>query len=509
MSKQLISKAFIEEMCAIIRNLYLESSVPWVIGYSGGKDSTATLQLVWLALRDLPAESRNHKPVHVISTDTLVEQPIVAAWVNKSLETMQAAAEQQGMPIIPHRLIPKTRDTYWVKLIGQGYPAPRQQFRWCTFRLKIEPSNTFILDTIRTYGETVLVLGTRKGESVSRGINMRKQEETRVRKWLSKNKSLANSWIFSPIEDWSTQDVWTFLMQYPNPWGLSNKDLLTMYRGATADTECPLVLDESTPSCGNSRFGCWVCTLVSSDKSMEAMIQNDDEKEWMLPLLELRNEIASLNEQGRIDDFHRRDFRRMDGSIKINPRTASTINGPYTKEWRERWLRRLLTIEKQIQDTGPEHVANLKLITDDELREIRRIWLLEKHSFDDKLPEIYEETTGVAYPFQDEFDSVPFGKAEWQLLEEVAGGNKIYHELLTSLIDVEQRSKSKTTKKGLITELEAVIKRCYFENQEDAIGFEFKRKDIRLENKIPTSYLTQLEDDEVIEIDDYSDSHSI
>src|ERR1700682_1863918 len=80
-----------------IRELYQCDAVPWVVGYSGGKDSTAALQLVWLALRDLPPEQRT-KPVHVISTDTLVEQPLVSAWVDASLSRMTAAAREQNMP---------------------------------------------------------------------------------------------------------------------------------------------------------------------------------------------------------------------------------------------------------------------------------------------------------------------------------------------------------------------------------------------------------------------------
>jgi hypothetical protein len=60
-----------------IRELYTADEVPWIIGYSGGKDSTAVLQLVWSAIEALPPE-RRHKPIHVISTDTMVENPVVS-----------------------------------------------------------------------------------------------------------------------------------------------------------------------------------------------------------------------------------------------------------------------------------------------------------------------------------------------------------------------------------------------------------------------------------------------
>ena len=221
-----------------IITLYKEDEIPWVIGYSGGKDSTATLQLIWLALERLPDAQRT-KPVYVISTDTLVENPIVALWVSKSLEKLSSEAAMRGIPITAHRLTPSTNNTFWVNLIGRGYPAPRPKFRWCTERLKIMPSTQFISSVVQKHGEAILVLGTRKAESVARAKVMDRFEEKRVRDRLSPNGSLPNSFVYTPIESWSNDDVWTFLMQVPNPWGYKNKDLLTMYQGATAGGECP------------------------------------------------------------------------------------------------------------------------------------------------------------------------------------------------------------------------------------------------------------------------------
>ena len=236
-----------------VQELYLEDDVPWVVGYSGGKDSTATLQLVWLAIAELD-DSQRKKPVHVISTDTLVENPIVAAWVTHSLDKINEAAEAAFLPFVAHRLTPEVEDTFWVNLIGKGYPAPRHKFRWCTERLKIKPSNRFIRNVVRRNGEAILVLGTRKAESAKRASTMKKLEEHRVRDRLSPNANLPGCLVLSPIEDWSNDDVWLFLMQVDNPWGYRNKDLLTMYQGASEDGECPLVVDTSTPSCGDSRF---------------------------------------------------------------------------------------------------------------------------------------------------------------------------------------------------------------------------------------------------------------
>ena len=121
---------------------------------------------------------------------------------------------------------------------------------------------------------------------------MAKHEARRFRERLEPNASLPNSLVYTPIEDWNNDDVWLYLMQVKNPWGHNNKSLLGMYQGASEGGECPLVVDTSTPSCGTSRFGCWVCTVVDKDRSMEAMIKNDEEKVWMTPLLELRNELG-------------------------------------------------------------------------------------------------------------------------------------------------------------------------------------------------------------------------
>ena len=377
-----INKDTINGLMETIRNLYLCDDIPWVIGYSGGKDSTATLQLVWLALSELPREQVK-KQVHIINTDTMVESPVISKWVQKSLKTMEEAANEQGLPFVTHRLTPAMDNTFWVNFIGRGYPFPRKKLRWCTDRLKIQPVNTFVKDKIAEHGEIIMVIGTRKAESARRAKTMAYYEKKRVRELLSPNQAMVNELVFSPLEDWNDNDVWVFLMQYKNPWGYSNKELLTLYKGATADNECPMMVEKGLPSCGKSRFGCWVCTMVAQDKSMEAMISNDEEKAWMTPLLEFRNKFG--NEEL---DRDRRSFRKMAGYLQGSYKQLH--HGPYKKEVREEWLRDLLTIQKDINENGPEEFSDLELITMPELRNIRRIWVIEKHEFTDTLPTIYQ-----------------------------------------------------------------------------------------------------------------------
>ncbi len=462
-----------------IRELYLADEVPWVIGYSGGKDSTVIVQMIWNAIAELPLEKRT-KDVHVISTDTLVENPVVALWVSKSLEKMGKASAKQQMPIIPHRLTPKVTDTFWVNLIGKGYPAPRNKFRWCTERLKISPSHNFICDMVRNNGEAILVLGTRKAESSARAHNMLEREKRAIRDRLTPNSSLINSLVYTPIESWSNDDVWTYLMRMSNPWGNRNKDLLTMYRGATADGECPLVVDSNTPSCGKSRFGCWVCTLVEEDKSMAAMIQNDEEKEWMLPLLEFRNEFEFRSPKGRKLERSRRDYRRRAGHISYYTDVAGNfqlVPGPYKQDTRAYWLRRLLQTQNLLQELGPKAVKKLELITIAELQEIRRIWVVEQHEIEDLVVTVYEEEMGKPYPCQSIEDNLVFNRGSLSILKEACGQDELHYELVRNLLDIERKYSTMTSRHGLFKDVEAEIKKCFYENADDALG-RAKKKNI-------------------------------
>lgn len=492
--KELGLKSTVNSLLREIAALYVEDDTPWIIGYSGGKDSTAVLQLVWMALETLPV-SKRQKTVHVISTDTMVENPIVAAWVEQSHATLKVAAAKKEIPILPHRLTPALGDTFWVNLIGKGYPAPRNKFRWCTARLKIKPSNKFILDLTRKTGRAILALGVRKGESQRRARTMAEHEVDRARARLSPNASLLGCLVYSPIEDWTNDDVWLFLMQVKNPWGWNNKSLLTMYQGASADGECPLVVDTTTPSCGDSRFGCWVCTLVEQDKSMNAMIQNDAEKDWMLPLLRLRNmlDFRLMNEVDHpmksqvpvepspdsddasltilATDRHLRDWRRMNGSVQLMEGAGKVIPGPYTQTVRERWLRELLRAQEHIRRHGPLDMKQFEIISMAELNEVRRIWVVEKNEIEDELPAIYEEETGRPFPGH-ALDSQPgIRSADLRLLRDQCGVEKArLYELCRDVLGVEVKNRHKRLRKPVLEELTKVFRRYEFESEAEAIS---------------------------------------
>ena len=501
-----ITKEIIDGLMETIRNLYLCDDIPWVIGYSGGKDSTATLQLVWLALMKLPKAKLN-KQVHIINTDTLVESPVISKWVQTSLKTMNEAAIEYGLPFVTHQLTPAMDNTFWVNFLGRGYPFPRKKLRWCTDRLKIQPVNTFVKEKIAEHGEIIMVIGTRKAESARRAKTMAYYEKKRVRELLSPNQAMVNELVFSPLEDWNDNDVWVFLMQYTNPWGYSNKELLTLYKGATADGECPMMVEKGLPSCGKSRFGCWVCTMVEKDKSMEAMIANDEEKAWMSALLDFRNRFGDEEK-----DRDRRGFRKMAGHLQGSYKQLH--HGPYKKYYREEWLRDLLKVQKDVNENGPEEFSTLELITLPELRNIRRIWVRDKHEFDDSLPRIYEEV--MKKPFEDpEWIGLDaFQNDEWKILkavvEELYPEEELAFEMAYSLIDIENQSRSLNQRKGVSDSLENVIRHTFYKNEADATEFYLnqvnRKKDLGgkyNEKALDNSY------DEPVEKEDEEDGDSV
>ena len=467
----MITKDTVNGLMETVRNLYLADDIPWGIGYSGGKDSTAALQLVWLAIEGLPEEERK-KTIHIINTDTLVESPVVANWAHTSLRKMDEISQQKHLPFVTHILNPNYDDTFWVNLLGRGYPFPRKKFRWCTDRLKIEPVNNFIKAQIAENGEIILVLGTRKAESLSRRRHMEHYEKLRVRELLSPNPTLANELVFSPLEGWTNDDVWIFLMQYKNPWGYSNNDLLTLYRGATADNECPLMVSKNLPSCGKSRFGCWVCTMVDQDKSMAAMITNDEEKAWLTPMLEFRNEFGDESK-----DRDRRNFRRRNGSLQGSYQRL--YHGPYKKEVREAWLKRLLEVQVEINQICPPEYQGIELISLPELRIIRRIWVNENHEFEDTLPGIYEEVTGKPFDDPEWIGIDVYGKKEWELLRKTCQDfypdEELVFEMAYSLLDIENKSYGLSQRKGIIDSLNKAIRRTFYKDENDAYEY-YSRK---------------------------------
>ncbi len=437
----------IQDIYSEVQDLYLSDHRSWIVGYSGGKDSTVVVQIIWNALKELPSEQRK-KQVHIISSDTLVETPIIADAINENLNLMNKAALEQGLPIKAVKLYPKIEDSFWVLLIGKGYPTPSVSFRWCTDRLKIRTADTFVLDKVSEHGEVILVLGVRKDESSTRAqtMNSYKIEGS----LLSRHSKFAQSFVYTPIEDFSTDDVWTYLLQNPSPWGGNNCDLLTLYKSADA-SEDPLTVNERTPPQGGSRFGCWVCTVITEDKAIMGLI--DSGEEWLKPLLEYRNMLAETQDKDKKHIY--REYKRMDGRIKYKrDGSGELIRGPYKLEWCKHFLKKLLETQREVQKNGPD--PNLQLILPEELHEIRRIWRQEKGDWEDSVPRIYREVMGADLDWvQDDLGS--FSGKESNLLESICLRHEVPVQLVMKLLDVERQVQGMRRRFGIYSRIEDVF----------------------------------------------------
>ena len=413
---------------------------PWIIGFSGGKDSTVLLTLVWFALRRIKenaiAPFQLRRPVYVVCNDTLVENPIIATYVDNVLNQIEYSAREEDLPIFVRKTIPKLEDSFWVNVIGKGYPVPNNAFRWCTDKMKIKPTARFIVEQVDECGEAIILIGTRKAESATRARSIKKHEIHGKR--LTNHTILKNTFVYAPIKELMLEEVWYIINAIPSPWNFDNSILFNIYKDASADDyECPTVVtDKSHGSCGQSRFGCWVCTVVKDDKSMYSLIKNG--REWMKPLYDFRIEIDK--ERNIVEN--RMPYRR-DGKRAINDM------GPYIFSYRAKMLKRLLEVQNELQ----KHDPNIKLISDQELIAIQVNWYRD-FNFYYQVSEIYNSIYKKSFNMEKNIKN----KLEADLMREICFENPEEGELIEQLL-ILQRSKSlMQRRRGLKNEIESRLK---------------------------------------------------
>ncbi len=413
---------------------------PWIIGFSGGKDSTVLLTLVWLALRKIKEEKivpfQLRRPIYVVCNDTMVENPIISSYVDEVLSQIEKKAREEDLPIFVRKTIPKLEDSFWVNVIGKGYPVPNTAFRWCTDKMKIKPTARFITEQVDECGEAIILIGTRKAESATRARSIKKHEIHGQR--LTHHTILHNTYVYAPIKELMLEEVWYIINAVPCPWGFDNKILFNIYMDASADDyECPTVVtDKSHGSCGQSRFGCWVCTVVKDDKSMRSLIKNG--REWMQPLYDFRIELDS--ERNVIEN--RMPFRR-DGRRAVNDM------GPYIFSYRAKILRRLLEVQHELQQRDPK----IKLISDQELIAIQVNWYRD-FNFGHQVSEIYNSIYKESFSMEENEKN----KLEAELMREVCKNNPDEGELIEQLLLLQKSKSLMQRRRGLKNEIELRLK---------------------------------------------------
>ena len=209
-----------------------------LVSFSGGKDSTVVLQNVMSAIRD------TGKKLYVVTADTLMEIPYFQAYVDRTRYKIRAYIDQSGINAELVTVRPPYHDSFWTCVLGLGYPAAHMGFRWCTGKLKIDPITKFTRS---------ITAGAEKDWMVFVGV---RSAESELRAKIYQRKAYKPN-HYAPILEWSSHDVWEYLLTEPCPWG-DHAELVNVY--TYSSDEC--VYGEKQGVCvGNARYGCWACPL--------------------------------------------------------------------------------------------------------------------------------------------------------------------------------------------------------------------------------------------------------
>lgn len=414
-NKFTIFEEIIEEMTYV----YKHDARPWLIGYSGGKDSSLLVSLVIETVLRLPEDQRTKK-IFIVSSDTGVENPIVQKYMHDSSKKINEFSKIVKANIQADIIYPDVVQSFWTLVIGLGYPTPEPPgFRWCTERLKIHPMNRYTNAIIEEYKEVILLLGVRKAESMSRLRTISAREI--VGKILTPHTDIKGAYVYNPLTEIKNELVWEYLLKDDgiSRWGVDMKYLFSLYQGEDMGEEQSVIGEinkDKIAVTGNSRFGCWCCTIVKEDKSLQRFIDNGSKE--LMPLRDFRNWLVSIRQNPEF-----RDNKRRNGKVYLKSNGEYGF-GPFKMSARQEILKRLLKLQKK---TG------FSLITTEELKEIDTIWDLEGDLTRRRLVEIYYEVYKEKLPW-DEYKEPLYDSEIVEEIKKTAENAEIPFELITKLI---------------------------------------------------------------------------
>ena len=281
------------------------------VTFSGGKDSTALSFALLSAFRNC---KNKPKKVWILYVNTLVDPPPLLQTAQNSLNIFKNLGRWVDIPIIPKILTPELKDRFWVLLIGKGYPPPSVRFRWCSNRLKIRPVKNFLKQVKEKYGKFPLVL---TGVRLNEGTNRKKTLSKRLTKdkWM-RYEGLKGCLVYAPLLNLNTNEIWEYIGYNEKKWSVDMQYLKELYSVTSGNIN-------------GFRTGCWVCTLVKKDKSLEKLAKTKPE---LIPLIEFRNFLLEI-----------RDNRDLRNRVEKN---GKSYFGPLKMETRKEILKKLERIYK-------------------------------------------------------------------------------------------------------------------------------------------------------------------
>jgi len=294
----------------------------WVVGFSGGKDSSLLVDLLVEYLHRNIHLRKDIEKVFVLYSDTLLEYPPLREYAYEVIEALNVFSRNELNGLLKAIVLkPKTGEDYFSLCFNRGYPAPHRRFRWCTDRFKIRPVKEFLR---KIKGEIIIINGSRLEESTNRAKSLKKYavklkyrtfgETTSEQAPLFAVKSRGfgvNAIVYSPIAYLKEDEVWLLLAASKRYYDKS-KDysiLLKLY-GVKVD------LNKGKVRRKGVRFGCWLCTVASKDKSGNHLVLLDPKIRLLVTTRRLLMEIS--HDHNLKPYFREKDPRRKGGYSRLN-----------------------------------------------------------------------------------------------------------------------------------------------------------------------------------------------
>jgi DNA sulfur modification protein DndC len=247
----------------------------WVITFSGGKDSTATL-IIALETALLIQGAINR--IDVFYADIGLEIPLIHNFALEFLGFIKNFQRVKNLPLEVKIIRPEPEESFWACLIGKSYLPPHQKFRWCTKRLKIAPVEK-VLKTFKNPSKTSVIIVVRFNKSIDRNMRLvnpcSRGGEYGQGVWFQHSLRL-NVGYLAPLIDWSDCEVWYFLNIYAPCLGFTSEKL-----------------EPNVNNGRRTRFGCWLCTVGRQYKALKKIISLF-RWDYLRPLIEFRKRVVGI-----------------------------------------------------------------------------------------------------------------------------------------------------------------------------------------------------------------------